>query len=298
MKKAILVHNPTAGDGDHSRKNLKKTVENAGFEVRYFSTDTPVWEDFTNKNAEVIFVAGGDGTVQKVAKVFTESGDKSLRDVPLQIVPCGTANNIAKTLKIKPAHAIKVFSNKVDFDLGKVKGIQEESFFIESIGCGIFPKLVRVMEEIEVDEKRGEIKQSLEELIKIIESYPAQEAIIIADKEEITGKFLLLELMNIRFIGPNVELAPNAETGDGKFELVTVEEDSREDLLIYIRDIKNGESPGKKIEEFADLRKVKEVRIKWEGRDVHVDDEYIDTYQGEEIYIKNQKGFLKVLLPS
>lgn len=298
MKQAVLVHNPTAGDGNHEKQELKKMIEDAGYEVNYYSTKSLFWKHFTHEDVDVIFVAGGDGTVQKLSKAMLEAKQKKILQVPVQVLPFGTANNIARTLEI--AHAGEVLgrqSREVGFDIGVVEGVDEETFFIEGIGCGIFPQLVKVMEVKEEEEKRDEIQQSLKELLKLLKTYRAGEAVIVADKEEITGKFLLVELLNIKYIGPNFELAPNAATGDGYFELVIVREDAREELFDFVRATLDGRSVSKEIADFAEVRKVKNVRLKWMDKDLHVDDEIIENYEGGEIDIRNKKEVFKFLRP-
>lgn len=297
MKKAVLIHNPTAGDGNHSSGDLKRKIKSAGYKLKYYSTDFPGWEKFTEEKAEVIFVAGGDGTVQKLAKELLRAGGATQK-TPVQLIPLGTANNIAVTLGVnEKTEELLNYINKVGLDIGKVNGAGEAEFFIEGIGFGIFPRLVKVMEVIEESEGNlgtpGEaLQRSLKELLKIVNEYKAQEAIVIADNEEITGRFLLVELMNIRFIGPNFELAPNAETGDGQFELVLIPEENREDLKKYIFELLQDNNSENRLEEFALLRKVSAVRMKWDGQDVHVDDETIEDFAGGEITVENIQNSL------
>ncbi len=296
MKKAILIHNSTAGDGDHEKQELKNMIEKAGYDVDYYSTNSLFWERFVKKEADIIFVAGGDGTVQKMAKAILDAKEERMLQIPVQILPYGTANNIATTLGFeKPVKEIDKNTKGKAFDIGLVGGIKEAAFFIEGIGCGIFPKLVRVMKSKSEEEKQDEIQQSLQELLKIIDTYEASNAIIIADKKEITGSFLLVELMNIKLIGPNIELAPNAEPGDGEFELVLVREKSREELKAFIKGHLHGNISKKKIGDFAERLKVREVRIKWQGNDVHVDDDIIEEYKREEIVIKNRQAVFKFI---
>lgn len=298
MKRAILLHNPTAGSGDHQKGELKKMVREAGYEVKYYSTDIPLWQRFTRKDADAIFVAGGDGTVQKVAAAMLEAKNEELLKVPVQVVPCGTANNIATTLNIFNAEEIlKTSVTAADFDIGEVEGTEEAFFFIEGMGCGIFSRLVEVMESKEADKEQDELRQSLEELLRIVDSYEAQEAIIIADKKELTGKFLLIELMNIQLIGPNFRVAPHAEIGDGKFELVVLREGAREDLKNYISCMLAGKKTGKPLEEFAEFYRVQEVRLKWWGGDLHVDDHNLKSYKREELQVKNRKGIFQFMIP-
>ena len=283
MKKAILIHNPTAGSGDHNKKDLQKEAQKWGYTIDYYSTVALWWERFVHKEPDLFFVAGGDGTVQKFISEILGAKNDSLEQVPIQILPYGTANNIAKTLGINdPEEVLRATTNSIKFDIGKVKGIPDSIFFIEGIGCGIFPRLVLNMKSKDEDEKQDEIEQSLKELLKIIDTYQAREAIVIADKEEITGRFLLLELMNIRYIGPNIELAPGAETGDGRFELVIVREEARNELRSYIQDHLDHKISPSQLADFAELRKVEEVRMKWKGEDLHVDDKIIEKYKGED----------------
>jgi diacylglycerol kinase (ATP) len=298
MKKAILIYNPTAGNGNHTKNNLEKLIERQDYEVKSFSTDSLFWKRFTYKDADVIFVAGGDGTVQKFAKALLEENNEKLLKIPVQILPVGTANNIATTLGLKRAEElIEGPHEKIGFDIGFISGVEEASFFIEGMGCGIFPRLVRVMKEKDEEEKQDEIKASLKELLKLIDSYKAEEAIIIADEEEITGEFLLLELLNIRFIGPNIELAPNASTGDGCFELVLVREEAREDFKNFIENQLKENRQGKSLKEFADVKKIRKLRLKWMGGDVHIDDEILENYRGDEIIIENRKEVFTFLKP-
>lgn len=298
MKKAVLVHNPTAGSADHKKADLKNLVKEMGYEVKYYSTDSLFWKRFLKQEAEVIFVAGGDGTVQKLAKAMLEAQDDAVLQVPVRVLPCGTANNIATSLQIKYAEQVNILSEKkAAFDIGVVQGKTEASFFIEGMGCGIFPALVKRMEAKDDDKIQDEIRESRRELLKIIESYKAQQAIIIADKEEITGSFLLVELLNIRFIGPNIELAPKAQSGDGNFELVIIREDARHQLKKFIEELTDKKELNKSIDSFAEVRRVKEIRLKWGNEDVHLDDELHENYRGEEIKAENRQAIFNFLVP-
>src|SRR4051812_7704662 len=97
MKVVKLLHNPGAGDEEHSKKELVKLIEANGFECNYSS----VKKDWTNFEPEPDFlvIAGGDGTVRKVTKELLEQNLVN-KKFPIALLPLGTANNIAKTLGI------------------------------------------------------------------------------------------------------------------------------------------------------------------------------------------------------
>jgi diacylglycerol kinase (ATP) len=50
------------------------------------------------------------------------------------------------------------------------------------------------------------------------------------------GEYAAVEVMNIRFVGPNLPLAPAADPHDGRFDVVLVGADERQAVLRYVRD--------------------------------------------------------------
>ena len=96
MKRALLLHNPGAGDEEHSEDKLSKLIIDHGYDCIYFSVKNKKKIDF-DQDFDILVVAGGDGTVRRVAK---ELLTRKLIDKtwPIGLLPYGTANNIAKTL--------------------------------------------------------------------------------------------------------------------------------------------------------------------------------------------------------
>ena len=60
--------------------------------MRYQSSKDEGWEQALQDAGDVVAVAGGDGTVSRVAKRLVGRG------IPLAPLPMGTANNISRTL--------------------------------------------------------------------------------------------------------------------------------------------------------------------------------------------------------
>ena len=70
MKVAKVLHNPNAGDGDNSDKDLIAALEAEGYRCSYLSTKEKGWEKkdwdkIESENIDFVIVAGGDGTVTK-----------------------------------------------------------------------------------------------------------------------------------------------------------------------------------------------------------------------------------------
>ncbi|MFD0976750.1 diacylglycerol/lipid kinase family protein [Salinimicrobium gaetbulicola] len=283
--KAQIIYNPTSGKNRHTKEDVEKFVSKGNFsKVKFASTEEEHWERFDANHPDVIFLAGGDGTVHKVAKVLLES-KKIDSHTPVHILPMGTANNISKTLRIGSSyisHRFNTVKYLKRFDVGRVKGFREREFFLEAVGAGVFPALVSRIKNMQITSfsKSEEIEKSLEVLLDVVRNFKAQRAVIKTEGITISGHFLLVEVMNIQYIGPNFELAPTANPGDGYFDLVLIPEEKREQLLDYIQ---------KMIEEFADEEdlkdmvfsmRVKKTEIQWDGPDVHVDDELIQGFSG------------------
>src|SRR6185369_915874 len=85
--------------------------------------------------SELIVIAGGDGTVQRVAT------ELAWRELPLAILPLGTANNIATSLGIEgPTEALVAgwaTARRSPLDLGVATGPWGTRRFIESVGGGL-----------------------------------------------------------------------------------------------------------------------------------------------------------------
>ena len=297
MKIINLLHNPTAGSEDHDREELISLMEKNGFECQYWSTKKD-WKDIDEK-ADFIVAAGGDGTVRKITKQLLDR-KLSEKTWPIALLPLGTANNIAQTLNIE-GNAEEIIqswhhTHIKEFDVGRIRNLPKIEFFLESLGYGIFPYLIKKMKKIEKKSSQNpeeELKTALETLYEIIFSYEPKECHLKIDGEDHSGKFLMTEIMNTKLIGPNLFLSPHGDPGDGEFEVILIPEKDKEKLATYISDkLKGVESPYT-FQQF----KAKEIAIRWEGTHMHVDDEMIKIETNVEIEIELRKGLLEFMVP-
>lgn len=289
MKIIQIIHNPTAGDGQHSKESLIQKVRAAGHGYHYVSTDDPGWKDFHLTDRDAFLVAGGDGTVRKLALELLEN--PSIQKKPIILLPLGTANNISETFNINP----ETFISKLDlsgaikkYDCGRIRGLDEENYFLEGLGFGVFPELIKEMEKAELDDERPEVElqKTLVVLLNIVKSFKARKAKIKADSIKIKGSFLLIELLNIQNIGPNLKLAPGADPGDSFFELVMIPEENRDEFVTYLEKLIADKSEHIDLEKFVKTLRVKKVKMKWKGSEMHVDDELVQDYSGKSVTVE------------
>jgi diacylglycerol kinase (ATP) len=294
MRSANVLHNPKAGEGEYSKKKLIALIEAAGFKCSYSSTKKKGWDKIEATDADFVILAGGDGTVRKVAGALL---DKKL---PIGLIPLGTANNIAMTLGVtgKPKDIIQAWNHKhiKKYDVGRIYGLKKAGFFLEGFGYGVFPRLMKEMQKREdrlTDSPEKNLKVALETLHDIILNSKARYCKITLDGADHSGQFLLAEVMNTQAIGPNLNLAPFADPGDGSFDVILIAERQREEFATYVHNKMHGieQSP------VFNILKAKNLDIYWEGRLLHVDDEIIELKEPAEVKIKLQEGVLEFLVP-
>jgi len=64
-----LIHNAAAGDDSYpSGDQIVEMIESAGHKVKYHSVKEKDWKKALKKSCDIIAIAGGDGTVGKVAR--------------------------------------------------------------------------------------------------------------------------------------------------------------------------------------------------------------------------------------
>jgi diacylglycerol kinase family enzyme len=293
MKSVQLIHNPTAGEGEDITQHLIQSITDAGYDCSYSSTKEEDWEKLDSKKINFLVVAGGDGTIRKTALNFLE------RQLPIALIPMGTANNIAKTLDMDIEQEVPDIIRDWNvhklkpYDVGRIYNLKQEKFFIEGLGFGLFPRLIKEMRKQRKNKDISDksMKTAWELLHDIVLTYEARSCAIEIDDAEFSGKFLMAEIMNTRSIGPNLNLVPFSDPGDGEFEVVLITEAQREQFAAYIL----SKIMGKEEPSFFNILKAKKLKITWEGVHLHVDDEYIKLDKAQEIKIELQPAGLQFI---
>ena len=246
-------------------------------------------------------VAGGDGTVGKVGRRMIG------KPTPIAILPLGTANNIARTLGMagKPLRDL-VRSWKdarcVNCDAGVAKGPWGTQNFIEGFGLGLFAETMVQLQTSNVIELVGgsDPPTVLRTVLKILrtqlQQHPPAKVKLRLDGKEISGNYLLLEVQNIRYIGPNLQFHRGADINDGFLDVVLVGSKDRNKLKPYFM-----KSTPKRTT--LTVRRARHVEIECECSPLHIDDlpwpekKKDGKPKGIEIDIKVHPGALVFLAP-
>ena len=265
--RALLIHNPKAGDRKHGKKQLIWSLKRNGLQAFYQSIKERGWEKAFKKPVDLVIAAGGDGTVHKTAWQIIDSG------IPLAILPLGTANNLARSLGftgsadeiLQSLHCGK----SRPFDVGVARSGSQTNYFLEAAGGGLFADYFPAAE---ANEKKGasreeELKAHVSLLRELALNYSAHHWKMNIDGKDISGRYILWGAMNIRSAGPALNLAPKAATDDGRLDFVVVREDERE---IFVKCV-DAHLAGRKAPVPLTPRKFRELKIASVSGTMHLD---------------------------
>lgn len=225
-----LLHNATAGSEDHSADELGALIRSAGHEL---SHSVGKLADLTaalqEEPCDLVVVAGGDGTVGRTAC------ELSGWEVPIAILPLGTANNTARSLDL-PTRMKKLAKSwdgatKVPFDLGFLDDGAQRIRFAECAGWGVFTTAIHYAKQR--SQKNG-VRQALKRDRKMFRAAVATVEPrfyrISVDGRDCSGHYVMVEIMNVRYLGPQLLLSPTSDPSDGQLELLLASSSDRASL--------------------------------------------------------------------
>jgi diacylglycerol kinase family enzyme len=308
--RVTIIHNHHSGEQALTGAELVTLVNAAGHKATYASTeDAAAVTTALDAPADLVAVAGGDGTVRATARRLLG------RDVVATIVPTGTANNLGRTLGIKgdPRDLIAGWSRgtEVAFDTGIVSGCCGPRAMLEGAGFGPVAVAIAALSLVTDREARSEwpedeLRRDVKVLREILADYPVHECRVTLDGKDLSGAYLAIEVMNIPSVGPNLRLAPQADWSDGCFDVVLIAADARGALRDYLTARLDDKDPPLALP----VRRGRDLRIRWKGSRVHVDDEVWpseeDAARGTawptsgpaELHVRMNPSPLRLLVPT
>ena len=186
-RRPFLIMNPKSGGGKVGRFGLQSKAADLGAEVFLMSGPervdvTAVARDAVARGADLLGVAGGDGTQALVAEVAAEHG------LPFVVITAGTRNHFALDLGLDrddPAACLTALSDGVDLlvDLGVIGG----QVFVNNASFGAYAEIV------ETPAYRGDkLRTTLDALPGLLQGQRGARLAARADDAEITAPHALL----------------------------------------------------------------------------------------------------------
>jgi diacylglycerol kinase family enzyme len=132
----LLIVNPRSGSGGPKAEELTAEAKRLGIAVRELREGEDPAEVARTARADVLGMAGGDGSLAAVAEIALE------RDVPFVCVPFGTRNHFARDLGLDrddPIAALRAFAGEERrIDVGRA----DERLFLNNVSLGVYARLV------------------------------------------------------------------------------------------------------------------------------------------------------------
>ncbi len=242
MRKLKLIYNPHSGDKAFVDflDDCVRILQTGKYEVHLFRTMKK--GDISRHIAKMpkdfydaVVVAGGDGTLNVVVNALL----KNSHDIPIGIIPCGTANDFASNIKlptdIELAAKVIAKGNITTADVGLVG----KDYFINVCGAGFLTNISQNMD--------GDIKNFLGKLayyikgISQIPSFVPLNVRITNSKGSFEQDIYLFIVLNSTGTGGFENLAPDAAIDDGLFDFIGIKAMPMLDLAKIMLKVLSGE---------------------------------------------------------
>ncbi len=218
----VLIANPTAGNARArcvaERAALAIQAAGQGVELRYTRAKghaTELAQQAVAEGAERLVVCGGDGTIRETLAPLAGSS------AALGLLPGGTCNDLARALAV-PLRVEAAIDNLLSgevraIDLGRVG----DRFFATVAAFGFDAEVNRRAESAR-GPLSGRIRYVLAALRHLARYQPVRVRLG-GDFGEIEQEVLQVSTANARNYGGNLCVAPDADLGDGLFDVVVVD---------------------------------------------------------------------------
>jgi diacylglycerol kinase (ATP) len=273
-EKVWLLYNETAGHKEHDAREIVLAIAKAGYDCRAVSIKSNGWEKIPPET-DIVAVAGGDGTVSKVIKKMQDKyGGK--KNWPIGILPFGTANNIANSVGSvgKMDELIATWGQHiVEFNTAVIKKGKKQYRFCEAGGFGLFPQHLEDMTLTQTKElpPPERLQSACKGFLYSVQHCKPQFYEIEADGRRFNGEFIMVELVNTKWMGPSLTFAQDADHTDGLLELVLYTEADRQELYSKIENTMHG----KKVEMKQPALRASHFSILTGAPRFHVDEEAV-----------------------
>ncbi len=214
----FIVANPSAGRGKAApimrevqsicrdqRSSRILTTQAPGDEAR-------LADEALRQGARTIVVVGGDGTCSKVAERILNAG----AECAIAVIPCGTGNDIAKTLGVygaTPAEVLRLAAGgtRPRIDVGRADG----HYFLNSCGFGFASSVLAATQQVRF--LKGDALYIYSALAQLF-SYKGVDVTMDGALRAKNEHLLMAIASNGRSLGGAFRIAPSASVTDGKLD--------------------------------------------------------------------------------
>ncbi|MEP0802461.1 lipid kinase [Funiculus sociatus] len=236
-RRALLLVNRHARRGKEALSQAFSKLQELGFDLQEESTEKPKqlpdiirrWSD----RVDLVIVGGGDGTLNAAVDGIVDT------QLPLGILPLGTANDLARTLAIPEAldEACQVIANGTQqrIDLGWVNG--KHFFNVASLGLSV--QITKQLTK-EIKQRWGVLAYAVTAIRVVGRSRPFL-AEIRSNGESIKVKTVQIAVGNGQYYGGGMKIAEDAAINDQRLDLYSLEIERAWEIIPLLPAMKQGQ---------------------------------------------------------
>lgn len=242
MSAVRIIVNPVAGAGKTLKlwPAISSLLDTLNLAYDPVFTDYPgqatlLAQEAVNNGCQTIVSVGGDGTLNEVVNGIYRCGFP--KNVSLGVISTGTGSDYIRTLHLPVDYhqsaRILLGNKRQKVDVGIVRckngGKEIEKAFINFAGVGFDAEIVRTTT---IKYKAlGKMTAYLLALFTVLTTYHPKYVSINIDSEIKRQKVYTVMMSNGKYGGGGMYVNPNADPGDGLFDVLTVAGLSKPDLL-------------------------------------------------------------------
>ena len=237
----VFLVNPASANGSTGRRwpELARRAAAAGLEgATLFSERQGHLAELAREaaldGAELLVVVGGDGSVNEVVNGLAGLG----RQPAVAVVPRGTGWDFSRTFgiprKIDDAVQIALQGDVRTIDLGRASyrawdGSDATAWFANVASAGMSGAIAKRANE--TTKALGGKASYLWATFAVFSGWEATEIEVAVDGERRAGPMFDVVIANGRFFGGGLEICPEAEPDDGLFDVLTIGDVTKRDLV-------------------------------------------------------------------
>ena len=232
--KPLSIHfiiNPISGHGNNQlTPEMVSSIFNSDkFVVKIKKTIKPKHAAELTKasiieGADIVVACGGDGTVNEIASCLVGSG------VKLGVVPMGSGNGLASTLKIpksiKAALNVIKKSNSIQIDVGDIN----KHYFFSNTGIGFDASIINNYSKTKQRKLISYLKASL---LTFFNPPPSLSVKITTESQSLDLKPFMVFVSNSNEMGYDISLTPKASIQDGMLDAIIVESLNKLEIIYF-----------------------------------------------------------------
>jgi diacylglycerol kinase (ATP) len=239
---AFLV-NPAAEGGSVGRRwpELARRAANLGLTGDALLSERPgqlgeLAARAVDEGASLVVAVGGDGTVNEVAQSLA-----GRERVDLAVIPRGTGGDFVRTYgiprRLEDAVAVARDGQARAIDLGRASyrawaGGEEQSYFANIASAGMSGAIAKRTNE--TSKALGGKVSYLWATFTVFARWRNDDVLVTVDGERREGRMHDVVVANGRFFGGGMMICPEADPGDGLFDVLLIGDLTKRDLLLTL----------------------------------------------------------------